>query len=109
MRLAHASLTGLTAAALALGLGFAACADGTDADEYPVVPSSSSSATGGAGPGVPTDPGGDDGDFPVDGGTLGPDGSGSLDGGDPGTPDGSGSLDGGVALDGDFTPLVDAI
>ncbi len=110
MRFADASLTALTAA-LALGLGFAACA-ADDSEDYPVQPGGTSSTVG-AGPGDSEPIDTDDGGFPVDGGTLGPDGSGSRDGGpgaDGGAFDGPpiGTSDGGVGFDGDFTPLEDA-
>lgn len=116
MRLAYLSLVGLSALT-SLVLGVAACTDDGSIDEdYPVAPGIGTSAAGSTGAGEGQDNGGIDGpnDTP-DGGTLGPDGTGSQDGG-VGVPfDGAlgsdgGLNDGGVGTgpDGDFTPIDDA-
>lgn len=112
MRLAHLSLVGLSALTSVV-LGVAACTDDGSIDEdYPVAPGIGTSSSGSTGAGEGIDNGGIEGpnDGP-DGGTIGPDGTGSRDGGTTSTPDGTGSNDGGTTggPDGDFTPLEDAM
>ena len=110
MRLAYLSLVGLSALT-AVGLGVAACTDDGSVDtDYPIAPGigTSSSGSTGAGEGIDNGGIGSPTDTP-DGGTIGPDGTGSFDGGTGSTPDGTGSFDGGTGgPDGDFTPLEDA-
>ncbi len=111
MRLAYLSLVGLSALTSVV-LGVAACTDDGSIDEdYPVSPGIGTSSAGSTGAGTGIDNGGIEGpnDNP-DGGTVGPDGMGSFDGGMGSTRDGTGSFDGGVGgPDGDFTPLEDAV
>jgi hypothetical protein len=109
MRLAYLSLLGLSTLAAAV-LGVAACTDDGSIDEdYPVAPGIGASSSGATGAGEGQDNGGINGpDDTPDGGTVGPDGTGSLDGGGGLPFDGSPGTDGGSGPDGDFTPLEDA-